>query len=504
MAGCETGHVPLDVRPLRGVDVPTAVPDAPKKIDLGGLQSYSNFKFNPEAQGFVPRAAGQRSAPDALFGSLPMLQAQLHFASGHVPMAPPMMQQFQRPQFAMPPCGYLPLGHGLETPTMYQPTTVPSYPCVRAVREPSNGGANWSEQSSSSSRRSKSKGTEGPAKPEPIPPTEEFQALNMVRNARERGTQCELTLQDVQASLVEFAKDEVGSQFLIDRMEACVGELDESVCHGLLEIGVALSCHQFGYRVVQKLFDVGSRPQKDELVDVLHVEVLNLACDQYGCHVIQHVLLGAPPDMQLRLTQQLHDVVKCIKSPHGNHVIQKCVELMPPKNVGFIIDAIQDRAREIAGHRFGCRVILRLFEYCSPQDLEVIHKRILDCVADLTRSPYGNYIVRQMISAGTQQEKQRILKVVSEDIVEFSKGKWSSNVVEKCFGVDDIGLEEERRKLFEAVLASPDDPCPPLLQMTRDRYGQYVVQRILEHSGAEHRDLIQKQIDKAEGLECSS
>merc|ERR1712136_148311 len=47
-------------------------------------------------------------------------------------------------------------------------------------------------------------------------------------------------------------------------------------------------------------------------------------------------------------------------------------------------------------------------------------------------------------------------------------GKWSSNVVEKCFGVDDIGLEEERRKLFEAVLASPDDPCPPLLQMTRD------------------------------------
>ena len=80
---------------------------------------------------------------------------------------------------------------------MYQPTTVPSYPCVRAVREPSNGGGNWSEQSSSSSRRSKSKGTEGPAKPEPIPPTEEFQALNMVRNARERGTQCELTLQDI-------------------------------------------------------------------------------------------------------------------------------------------------------------------------------------------------------------------------------------------------------------------------------------------------------------------
>ena len=35
---------------------------------------------------------------------------------------------------------------------------------------------------------------------------------------------------------------------------------------------------------------------------------------------------------------------------HGNHVIQKCIEQMPPDSVSFIISAVEQRAEELARH----------------------------------------------------------------------------------------------------------------------------------------------------------
>jgi len=195
---------------------------------------------------------------------------------------------------------------------------------------------------------------------------------------------------------------------------------------------------------------------------------------------------------------------------HGNHVIHKCIEQMPPDSVNFIIRAVEDSTEKWASHMYGCRVIQRLIEHCASSQLQVMLEQILNSIPRLTQDNYGNYVVQHMLEHGRIDDKKRIISVIRKNLVEFAKHKCSSNVVEKCFEIATIGehaneLEEERRQLMQVVLGAPNDINPPLRQMMDDRFGNYIVQRMIEHSRGTERDILRQQLLSAEPqLKCSA
>merc|ERR1719162_2891147 len=92
-----------------------------------------------------------------------------------------------------------------------------------------------------------------------------------------------------------------------------------------------------------------------------------------------------------------------------------------------------------------------------------------------------------MLEHGRREDKSRILLVISEGIVAYSKNKQSSNVVEKCFEISSIGehaqqLEQERQQLYRVVLEGG-----ALRPMIDDKFGNYIVQRMIENSKGEDR-----------------
>ena len=53
---------------------------------------------------------------------------------------------------------------------------------------------------------------------------------------------------------------------------------------------------------------------------------------------------------------------------HANHVIQNCVEVLPPSDLGFIVDGVlQFGVQQVTCDKFGCRVVLRLLEHCPTE-----------------------------------------------------------------------------------------------------------------------------------------
>lgn len=50
-------------------------------------------------------------------------------------------------------------------------------------------------------------------------------------------------------------------------------------------------------------------------------------------------------------------VMKCVRDQNGNHVIQKCIECVPPEKIEFIISSFQGQVETLAAHPYGCRVI---------------------------------------------------------------------------------------------------------------------------------------------------
>jgi pumilio RNA-binding family len=478
-------------------------PSEPKKIPTGSLSASPSSKAGPGLP--VPDASPPQADPQmmGMAGAMP----------GFPGMPPPYMGGYCMPPFMgwpyMDPMAAAAMGKGGMMPPMYPGMPPPMYPGMPMPMMPptqaTGGKSQGKGQSEAAKTRRRRKAKTGKEKDEAVEVDESSvvrsEELNEVRRAGQN--KCKLTLQDVMGQVLEFATDQHGSRFLQQNLESSQDAAEKAaVLNMILPQTKAMSKDQYGNFVIQKLFDIGTSDQRKALADELEGEVVNLSMDQHGCRVIQKALQLLPRDSQTKLAGELVDptgredrVGDCIENMHGNHVIQKCIEQMPPDSVNFIIDSVNRRIDTMAEHMYGCRIIQRLLEHCAPHQLQDMLGNIGSHTKRLSENLYGNYVVQHMLEHGRVEDKKMILEVVTQNIIPFAKNKCSSNVVEKCFEIASIGehadaLKDHRRRLYFAVFNAQ----PGLQELTDDKFGNYIVQRMLEYSRDEERNILKNQL----------
>lgn len=63
-------------------------------------------------------------------------------------------------------------------------------------------------------------------------------------------------------------------------------------------------------------------------------------------------------EQQTQMASELDgSIMRCVRDQNGNHVIQKCIECIPPERIHFIISAFYGHVVELSMHPYGCRVI---------------------------------------------------------------------------------------------------------------------------------------------------
>ena len=73
---------------------------------------------------------------------------------------------------------------------------------------------------------------------------------------------------------------------------------------------------------------------------------MDYAMQMYGCRVIQKALESVPLDLKIRIITELRPhVMRCVKDQNGNHVIQKCIECVPPAELDFIITTFRNQVK---------------------------------------------------------------------------------------------------------------------------------------------------------------
>lgn len=386
-----------------------------------------------------------------------------------------------------------------------------SSPKGSAVKPPNaNRGKNREQRRREQRRQGKAKGAreQRPLSPASSP-TAAGEDKNVTRSpelleVRKQGTKpnsVKFTLAEINA--LEFAQDQYGSRYLQSKFEDATDAEKVLVFDTILPEAEQLATHVFANHVIQKLFELGNADQRKSLVTKLNDGFLNLSKDTYGCRVVQKAIQYMSRESQMMLANELQkDVLGCIENMHGNHVIQKCIEQMPPDSVNFIIKAVEEQTVRWAQHMFGCRVIQRLFEHCAPQQLEPMVEQILNSVPLLAKDPYGNYVVQHMLEHGPIEDTKRIIEIIRTNLLDFAKQKYSSNLVEKCFEVATTGenakaLDDERKQLMRVVLGEPHDLSPPLNQMWDDKFGNYIVQRMLELTFGDEKKQLYRQLNAA-------
>jgi len=316
------------------------------------------------------------------------------------------------------------------------------------------------------------------------------------------------TIFDMKGHVVEFCQDQNGSRFIQQRIE--IGDFGEKeiVMSEVLPEVVRLRNDVFGNYVVQKLLGFGTNKMKDDLRDTMIGEMVQLSMQMYGCRVIQKALECVDEsDLPKLLAEFQNNVRSLIHDQNGNHVIQKCIEVLSRKakiaheekeetkskkfgkQIDFIVEDVLDDLATLACHPYGCRVLQRILEYCVESQKRIALEKISKCLRRLFDDQYGNYVIQHVLQFGRVKDRDMVLEMIIDNgLLKLSRQKFASNVVEKLLK---YGNAKQRKSIVREMLKvvsekndtfvkNGEEGTSVVLLMVRDPYANYVVQTTLD------------------------
>ena len=150
---------------------------------------------------------------------------------------------------------------------------------------------------------------------------------------------------------------------------------------------------------------------------------------------------------------------------------------------------------EISIHQYGCRVIQRIFEYCLPNEKDVILQEIYERIHELCKDQYGNYVIQNIVEK--IKENDTIFTSLKGKVYEYSRHKFASNVIEKCLA---LGKKGQIDAMVKEIIDLDDKNNEVLTTLVKDKYGNYVVQKMIEMGDIKLKEILIRKISKTQAL----
>jgi len=162
-------------------------------------------------------------------------------------------------------------------------------------------------------------------------------------------------------------------------------------------------------------------------------------------------------------------------------VLQKCIGVLRPQESQFIIDELRLAGiSKAARHRFGCRVLQRLLEHCTAQQLQEVVEELLLDASVLCNHIYGHYVLQHLLEHGSDSQVQRLSLILIGQM---------PAVATDIYGVAVVGTAlsqagpEEQASLVSILLSTPG----LLLSMASSRHGHLAAKQALVHAQEKER-----------------
>ena len=280
---------------------------------------------------------------------------------------------------------------------------------------------------------------------------------------------------------------------------------------------INLSKDQNGCRMLQKKIDNDVNYNLPIIFNAIYTNSTNLMIDPFGNYLIQKLIINCNDDQislilmeisnnlktiatNLHGTRALQKLIGCLNTINhhdllsfaikpiivdlihdinGNHVIQKIISHYNNNDLNFLIDLIILNLFKISTHKHGCCILQKILIKCSNFQIQLVCNEILKISNLLMNDQFGNYVIQYLISLNLINFNINLLNLVSNDLINLSCGKFSSNVVEKCIKLNPNNLFNEinLHPILKSLLNIQN-----LIILIKDQFGNYVVQTALEIS----------------------
>lgn len=184
--------------------------------------------------------------------------------------------------------------------------------------------------------------------------------------------------------------------------------------------------------------------------------VWELSQQPQGSREVQNALVVAQDDKAVAsLVGELRGHIwEASRSPHANHVLQKCIGLMRPEDLQFLVDELipHNLLVQASRHKYGCRIVQQLLEHCEADQIQSLAEVIIAQASHVACHPFGNYVIQHLLSHASPQRSQALREKLQKDIRVLASDPYGGAVLSKAMSVLPF---DEKQALARSLIQDP-------------------------------------------------
>ncbi|OMO94827.1 hypothetical protein CCACVL1_05788 [Corchorus capsularis] len=297
-------------------------------------------------------------------------------------------------------------------------------------------------------------------------------------------------LQGNRDRIITLAMLEESSKHLQDLILIKDPDITKLIFEGVIDNISQLMTSQYGRYLFQKLVELKDEDMLQRIMDKLTKSdrniIYNASIDRYGSYSVKKLI------KVLQKSPLVSEVVKALANSFwdlminqtGQYVILECLDILDSqKNDLLYVEAI-DKCLKLATDERGCGALNSFIERIKGPRRDQLLEQICEQVVFLSLHQEGNFVVQCVLGLQNPAFIQKICYGLRGYYVKLSMQKRGSHLVEKCL------------KSSGLVHVVQEFQSNQLVQLAKDRYGNYVLQTALKEvkkaSGVLHESLVMK------------
>ncbi|KAF2462361.1 armadillo-type protein [Lineolata rhizophorae] len=295
------------------------------------------------------------------------------------------------------------------------------------------------------------------------------------------------------------SNDQQASLFLQQKLKGATADQKYEIIEAIIEKAYALMVNRFGNFLIQRCFEHGTHAQIIAIANAIVGNTVKLSMDSFGCHVVQRAFDAVPEEYKAKMVHELlRHIPETVTHRYACHVWQKLFELRwsesPPQIMRRVNEALQGMWHEVALGETGSLVVQNIFENCLEEDKRPCIREVLASIDVIAHGQFGNWCIQHICEHGAPADRSQAIDHILRNAVGYSMDQYASKVIEKCLKIG--GNDFLERYLDRICEGHPARPRIPLIDISADQYGNYLIQYILQHAGPQHRDLVATHVRK--------
>ena len=294
----------------------------------------------------------------------------------------------------------------------------------------------------------------------------------------------------IQGNIVDIIKTHKGSRIFQNYLKNTHCDLLHQI---FLEINPHLNdllIDPYANYFCRKFFTFLNQKDRIDFLSKIQNSLLELSSNNIGTFPVQGIIehIGSKNEKNIIINIIKDHIPELSINPYSCHVIEKVLSCFEEEYIPFIYDYIIDNFLFLSYNANGICLIRRIVSFTHKKKLHEFIKKIVENNSkELIVHPYGNYVIQELVESWDLFEVKQSLLLYKNKLTFLSMEKYSSNVMEKYIEKSDEILTEYIDEIIK---------FGKLYEIMKNNFGNFVIQKALKLSYGENKKRLIIEVSK--------